>query len=248
LYAATEREILAVGAVPGYGSPIGVRGAKLVADDSVLLGSNFVAGANEDGYHLLNVNYPRDFQADILTDIAQARAGYACPRCRSQLTETPGIEVGYLKRDKAIGVTYLDQSGRAKPIVMGCYGLDLARLMAAVVEQHHDQKGIVWPTLIAPYSIHLVALGADEEVLARVEEIYADLEARGYRVLCDDRNESAGVKFNDADLIGIPLRLTLSRRTLEENAIEVKLRWQEGREIIGLDALPETIERLLSPK
>lgn len=245
LYAATEREILAVGAVPGYGSPIGVHGAKLVADDSVLLGSNFVAGANEDGYHLLNVNYPRDFQADILTDIAKARAGYACPHCRSQLTETPGIEVGYLKRDQAIGITYLDQTGKAKPITMGSYGLDLTRLMAAVVEQHHDQKGIIWPTFIAPYSIHLVALGADEEVLAKAEEIYADLEARGYRVLCDDRNESAGVKFNDADLIGIPLRLTLSRRTLEENAIEVKLRWQEGREIIGLDALPESLVRLL---
>jgi len=243
LYTATEREILAVGAVPGYGSPIGVRGAKLVADDSVLLGCNFVAGANQDGYHLLNVNYPRDFQADILTDIAQAQAGHACHRCRSPLTETPGIEVGHLKGSETIGATYLDQSGKARPIVMGSYGLDLARLMAAVVEQHHDQKGIVWPAPIAPYQIHLVVLGANEEIVAKADEIYADLEGLGYQVLYDDRNESAGVKFNDADLIGVPLRLTLSRRTLEENALEVKLRWQEGRETIGLDELRDEIKR-----
>jgi len=229
---------LNIGAVPGYASPVGVRGAKVVADDSVLLGSNFVAGANEDGYHLLNVNYPRDFRADILTDIAQAQAGYACPRCRSQLTETPGIEIGYLKRGESAGATYLDRDGRPRPIVVGSYGLDLARLMAAVVEQHHDPKGIIWPSAIAPYHIHLVVLGAGEETVSKAEEVYASLEALGYEVLYDDRNESAGVKFNDADLIGIPVRLTLSRRTLKENAIEIKLRWQEGRETIGLDMLP----------
>jgi prolyl-tRNA synthetase len=242
LYVATEREILAVGAVPGYGSPIGVRGAKLVVDDSVLLGSNFVAGANEDGYHLLNVNYPRDFQADILTDIAQAQAGYACPRCRSQLTEIPGIEIGYLKRGESMGGTYLDRGGKARPIVVGSYGLDLARLMAAVVEQHHDQWGIIWPAAIAPYHIHLVVLGAGEEVVTKAKEVYADLKALGYEVLYDDRDGSAGVKFNDADLIGIPIRLTLSRRTLKKNAIEIKLRWEEGRETVGLDALPRELK------
>ena len=246
LYLATEREILAVGAVPGYGSPIGVRGAKLVADDSVLLGSNLVAGANEDGYHLMNVNYPRDFQADILTDFAQARAGYSCPHCRGQLTETSGIVVGYLRRNEEVGVTYLDKSGKARPIVMGSYGLDLARLMAAVVEQHHDQRGIIWPASIAPYQIHFVVLGADEGTVAKAEEIYADLEALGYEVLYDDRNESAGVKFNDADLIGAPVRLTLSRRTLKENTIEIKLRWEEDFETISLDVLPRELERLLA--
>lgn len=245
LYLATEREILNVGAVPGYASPVGVRGVKVVADDSVLLGSNFVAGANEDGYHLLNVNYPRDFQADVLTDIAQAQAGYACPRCRSPLTETPGFEIGYLKRGESVGATYLDRGGKAKPIVTGFYSLDLARLMAAVVEQHHDQKGIIWPALVAPYHIHLLVLGAGEEILTKAEEVYANLEALGYEVLYDDRDGSAGVKFNDADLIGIPVRLTLSRRTLKESAVEIKLRGEEGRATIGLDALPEEIERLL---
>jgi len=248
LYLATEREILNIGAVPGYASPIGVRGAKVVADDSVLLGSNFVAGANEDGYHLLNVNYPRDFRADILTDIAQAQAGYACPRCRSQLTETPGIEIGYLKRGESAGATYLDRDGRPRPIVVGSYGLDLARLMAVVVEQHHDPKGIIWPSAITPYHIHLVVLGAGEETVSKAEEVYASLEALGYEVLYDDRNESAGVKFNDADLIGIPVRLTLSRRTLKEHAIEIKLRWQEGRETIGLDMLPTELKRPLASK
>jgi len=248
LYLATEREIVAVGAVPGYASPVGVRGVQVVADDSVLRGSNFVAGANDAGYHLMNVNYPRDFQADILTDIAQAQAGYACPRCRSQLTEIPGIEIGYLKRGESAGATYLDKGGKARPIVMGSYDLDLARLMAAVVEQHHDQKGIIWPPSIAPYQIHLVVLGSDERVVAKAEEAYADLEALAYEVLYDDRNESAGVKFNDADLIGVPIRLTLSNRTLKENAIEIKLRWEEGRETIGLDVLPRELERLLATR
>jgi prolyl-tRNA synthetase len=243
LYLATEREILAVGAVPGYGSPIGVHGAKLIADHSVLLGSNLVAGANEHGYHLLNVNYPRDFQADMVADIAQAKAGYACPRCHHELAETPGIELGYLRRGQETGATYLDQAGRARPVVVGTYSLDLSRLMAAVVEQHHDQQGIVWPASIAPYHIHLVVLGTDEEVWAKAEETYAELGAWGYEVLYDDRNESAGVKFNDADLIGVPLRLTLSRRTLQEDAIEIKPRWQEGRETIGLDVLRGELER-----
>ena len=244
LYLATEREIVAVGAVPGYGSAIGVHGAKLIADQSVLLGSNFVAGANEDGYHLLNVNYPRDFKADMVTDIAQARAGYACPRCHHELAETPGIELGYLRRGQETPATYLDQDRKARAVVVGTYGLDLSRLMAAVVEQHHDQQGIVWPVSIAPCQIHLVVLGTDQEVWARAEETYARLGDWGYEVLYDDRNESAGVKFNDADLIGVPVRLTLSHRTLQEDAIEIKLRWQEGRETIGLDALPKELEKL----
>jgi len=246
LYTAIEREIVAVGAVPGYASPVGVRGAKVVVDDSVLLGSNFVAGANEHGYHLMNVNYPRDFQADILTDIAQAQAGYPCPRCHGELTEMPGIEIGSLKRGQSIGATYLDRGGKSKPIVMGYYGLDLGRLMAAVVEQHHDQNGVIWPTPIAPYQIHLVVLGTSGEIVAQAEEIYGNLRALGYEILYDDRDGSAGVKFNDADLIGIPVRLTLSRRTLKENAVEIKLRREEGRETIGLDTLPSELERLLA--
>jgi prolyl-tRNA synthetase len=246
LYLATEREILNIGAVPGYASPVGLSGVKVVADDSVLLGANFVAGANEDGYHLMNVNYPRDFQADIVADLARAQAGYACPRCRSPLTEIPGIEIGCLKRNERFGATYLDKAGKARPIVMGSYELDLSRLMAAVVEQHHDQHGIIWPAAIAPYQIHLVVLGAGEEILAKADKVYNDLKALGYEVLYDDRDGSAGVKFNDADLIGVPIRLTLSHRTLKENAVEVKLRWEEGRETIGLDVLPREIEEALT--
>ena len=121
----------------------------------------------------------------------------------------------------------------------------LARLMAAVVEQHHDQNGIIWPAPIAPYHIHLVVLGSGEEVVTKADEVYDDLQSLGYEVLYDDRDGSAGVKFNDADLIGIPVRLTLSRRTLKENAIEIKLRGEEGRETIGLDVLPGELERLL---
>jgi len=239
LYFATEREIMNIGAVPGYASPVGVKGVKVVADDSVLLGSNFVAGANEGGYHLLNVNYPRDFQADMLTDIAQARVGYACLRCHGQLTEIPGIEIAYLRRGGSLGATYLDRGGKPRPVVMSSCGLDLARLMAAVVEQHHDDKGIIWPSAIAPYHIHLVVLGCGEEVVTGGDQVYSHLRALGYEVLYDDRDVSAGVKFNDADLIGIPIRLTLSRRMLQENAVEVKLRWEEGRGTIGLGDLRE---------
>lgn len=129
---------------------------------------------------------------------------------------------------------------------MGSYGIDLARLIAAVVEQHQDQRGIIWPASIAPYQIHLVVLGADEGAMAKAEEVYANLNALAYEVLYDDRDESAGVKFNDADLIGVPLRLTLSHRTLKENAIEIKLRWKEGYETIALDVLPRELERLLA--
>jgi prolyl-tRNA synthetase len=224
---------------------MGLRGVKVVADDSVLLGSNFVAGANESGYHLLNVNYPRDFQASTMTDIAQARAGYACPRCQSQLTETLGIAIGCLRRGNGLRATYPNRDGTASPIVVGSYRLDLGGLMAAVVEQHHDQHGIVWPSCLAPYHIHLIALGSGEEVQARANEVYQDLRGSGYDVLYDDRDRSAGVKFKDADLIGIPVRLTLSRRTLRENAIEVKLRSEEGRRTIALDALYAQIQQLL---
>ena len=120
--------------------------------------------------------------------------------------------------------------------------------MAAVVEQHHDRQGIVWPVPLAPYQIHLVVLGSTEEIVAKAEEVYGDLEALGYEVLYDDRNESAGVKFNDADLIGIPLRLTMSRRTFKQNGVEIKLRWEEGRETIGLDVLPRELDDLLAAR
>jgi prolyl-tRNA synthetase len=247
LHVATEEELAEAGIVAGYASPVGLSGVKVVADDSIQMGVNLVAGANKEGYHCKNVNYPRDFSVDILTDIALAQAGDICPQCGSTLTSARAIEVGHLfklgtKYSEGVGATFLDKDGQAKPIVMGSYGIGTGRLMAAVIEQNHDDKGIIWPISIAPYHIHLVSLGTDARVVEKAEELYADLQAKGHEVLYDDRNESAGVKFNDADLIGIPLRLTVSVRNLNQNGVEAKLRWEEKAEIVPFEKLHERIE------
>ncbi len=239
VHVALEDELAAAGIVAGYASPVGVEGVRVIADDSIRLGCNFVAGANREGYHLLNVNYPRDFSAEVVTDIAQARAGHACSHCGAALTEREGIRLGHLSKpgtrySQAAGATYLDEAGQAHPIVMGAYSLDLGRLMAAVVEQHHDDKGLVWPRAIAPYDVHLVALGLDKPKVAEIAEaLYRDLPAEGFAVLYDDRNESAGVKFNDADLIGVPLRLTVSSRSLKRGGVEMKLRAEKEFTIVA---------------
>jgi prolyl-tRNA synthetase len=232
-----------MGITAGYASPIGVKkGVKVVVDDSARLGANFVAGANREGYHLKNVNYPRDFPADLETDIALARAGDPCPRCGAPLRSQPGIEVGRLSRpgtrySAAFEATYLDQQGHPQPIVMGSYGIGLGRLLAAIVEQHHDEQGIIWPAAVAPYQVHLLTLGAEEEVRSRAEAIYADLKSHGLEVLYDDREESAGVKFADADLIGCPLRLTVSRRSLKSGGVEAKTRRAREAEVIPTEEL-----------
>jgi prolyl-tRNA synthetase len=252
LHPATEDELLAAGIVAGYASPVGLSGMRVVADDSIQSGINFVAGANREGYHLLNVNYPRDFQVDLLADIALAQDGYPCPRCGGTLREKRAIEVGRLSKpgtrfSQAAGATYLDEQGQAQPVVMGAYRLALGRLMATIVEQHHDEQGIVWPVAVAPYQVHVVALGLDKEtVAAQAEALYESLLADGYEVLFDDRNESAGVKFNDADLIGVPVRLTISRRSLQRGGVEIKSRWEREVHIVALDDLGSEIERLLA--
>ena len=248
---ATDAEIVAIGAVPGYASPRGLTGVRVIADDSVCLGNNFVAGANREGYHLLNVNYPRDFEAELVADFALARAGDACPTCGAALTEARGIELGHLfklgtRYSEALGATYLDADGQARPIVMGSYGIGTGRLMAVVVEQHHDEHGIVWPVEISPYHVHLINLGrdAEEEATKTAETLYTDLLAQDFEVLYDDRDERAGVKFNDADLIGVPVRVTVSRRSLAQNGVEVKRRDASERTIVSLDDLAGEIRRL----
>ncbi len=252
LHIATEEELAEAGIVAGYASPVGLSGVKVVADDSIQMGVNFVAGANKEGYHCKNVNYPRDFSVDILTDIALAQAGDTCPQCGGALTAVRAIEVGHLfklgtKYSEGAGATFLDKDGQAKPIVMGSYGIGTGRLMEAVIEQNHDEKGIIWPVSIAPYHIHLVSLGTGKaEVVEKAEELYADLQVKGYEVLYDDRDESAGVKFNDADLIGIPLRLTVSARNLKQNGVEAKLRWAEEAELVPFEELYERLDALLA--
>jgi len=249
---ATDDEIRAVGAVPGYASPIGLGDAALVvADRSARMGANFVAGANEDGYHLTGVNVPRDFEPDLEVDIAEAFDGATCGRCgQGALRVERAIELGHCfklgtRYSEAVGVTYLDENGVAQPVVMGSYGIGLERLMAAIIETHHDEWGIIWPRSVAPFDVHLVTLGKAPEHVELAQRIAADLEAAGVEVLLDDRAESAGVKFADADLIGLPLRITVSNKALEQNGVEVKWRQSKDRFVVPLDeAVRWTVEQV----
>ncbi len=230
---ATTPEIQAVGAEPGYGSPVGVHREAmwLVVDDLVARSPNLVAGANRAGYHLLNTNYGREYSADQVVDLAAASDGHSCLHCGAPLYTARGVEVGNIfklgtKYSIAMGATYLDENGEEKPIVMGSYGIGSGRLMAVIVELHHDEAGIQWPITVAPYQVMLVSLATEKtpEVTAAADQLYAELLAAGVEVLYDDRDERAGVKFNDADLLGIPIRLTLGAKGLKNGVVEGKLR------------------------
>ena len=251
LHMATEDEAIKAGIVAGSASPIGLSGIKIIADDSVNSGVNFVAGANKPDTHLRNVNYPKDFEADLIADIALARAGDVCPGCGGKLLSTHGIEVGHVFKlgtflSEKLGAFYIDASGVSHPIVMGCYGIGIGRLMAAAVEHNHDDKGIIWPLSIAPYHIYLCPLYMENtKVMAVAESLYAELEAQGLEVLLDDRSDSPGVKFNDADLLGIPLRVIISPRTLEKNSVELKWRSEKEPQLVPLEEAGKRLKELI---
>jgi prolyl-tRNA synthetase len=256
---ATEDEIRASGAVPGYASPIGLRersGGKadrlpmtVVADDSIQLGSNFVTGANREGYHVTGANPGHDFVVDLTADIALARDGDLCPRCstlaqgedESRLRVQRGIELGHCfklgtRYTAPANITYLAADGQERHIVMGSYGIGAGRLLASIVETHHDDMGIRWPISVAPYTVHLVSLVRNEAEVAQADALYASLTSEGIEVLYDDRTDlSAGVKFNDADLIGCPLRLTFSRRNLKSDSVEAKRRSADERTLVPIN-------------
>lgn len=253
---ATEEEIEAVGAVPGYATPIGLKkdlggGRKLmiVADDSAVNFPNLVSGANKPEYHFKNTNAGRDYQPDIVADIALARDGDKCVGSEAVLQLRRGIEVGHCfklgkRYSQPMGVTFLDENGKATVPIMGSYGIGVGRLMAAIVEQHHDEHGILWPESVAPFEVHLVSLAkrSDDEVGQQAEALYAELKAAGIEVLFDDRKESPGVKFADADLIGIPWRVTISSRSLQNGGVEVKRRSEAKAEVVPLDGFMEYME------
>ena len=247
LQLATEEQVRRVGLVAGSASPLGLSGVKTLADDSIMLGTNFVAGANKPDHHIKNVNYPRDFRVDLMLDIAAARPGEGCPRCGHSLASTHGIEVGHIFKlgtlfSEKLGAFFLDREGRQLSIVMGCYGIGVGRMMAAAVEQNHDDQGIIWPLPLAPYQVYLCALGMDKpEVAASAEKLYADLEAAGIEVLYDDRPESPGVKFNDADLLGIPLRVVVSSRTLKSGSVEIKWRSEKESQLLPLEGIVDKV-------
>ncbi len=259
LHYMSEQEVVAAGFVPGSAGAVGLKGVRIVADDLLPNEVNLVAGANKPDAHLLNVNFGRDWQADDIADIALAAEGSLCAvangagrQCRTPLDLRRGIEMGQIFKlgtfyAEKLGATYLDAEGKQRPAVMGSYGIGTERLLAAVIEANHDERGIIWPAEIAPFQVHLVALQPErEDVRSAAEELYARLQASGLEVLYDDRDETPGVKFNDADLLGMPLRVTVSPRTLEKGSLELKRRLETESELVALKDAPSRIRGAIS--
>jgi prolyl-tRNA synthetase len=238
---ATDEEIKVSGAQPGYASPVGLEGVIVIVDDLVTQSPNLVAGANEAGYHLRNVNFGRDYTASLIGDIAAAREGDACPECGIPMRLVRGVEVGNIfklgtRYSDALGCNFLDEQGNNKPVIMGSYGIGVGRLMACIAEQHNDERGLLWPATVAPYPVHMVVLQGKEVDTGRIAaSIEAALTEAVLEPLVDDRVESAGVKFNDADLIGLPIRLTVSERAFKQGGVEMKLRASGNSTIVPLE-------------
>ena len=222
--------VRAIGLVAGSASAVGLTGLTVVADPSAIEATNLVAGANEEDYHLLNTNHGRDWKADIVASISLARRGDACATCGTPLETRRGMEMGHVFKlgtlySESMGVHYLDENGERKPVVMGCYGIGVERMLAAIIEAHHDDNGIAWPPEVTPYDVHIVALNLDQApVLEALRNVEGALKKAGLSALIDDREDSAGIKFKDADLIGIPVRLTVSPRALEKGGLEMRNR------------------------
>jgi prolyl-tRNA synthetase len=231
----------ATSAAVGFAGPVGFAG-KVVVDRDAASVSDGVTGANETDYHLLHVAYGRDFEGAV-ADIRTVVDGDLCPECGASLKLFRGIEVGHIfslgtKYSAVMNAVYLDEKGAQQPLVMGCYGIGISRVLATLVEQHHDQDGITFPMAVAPFQVHLVQLGLEPAVVAATARLEAELEQLGLEVLVDDRDERPGVKLKDADLLGVPLRVTLGKKSLENGGAELKLRRAKDpkhSEIVGLD-------------
>jgi len=244
---ALPEEVRAVGAEPGYGSPLGVEEALVVVDDGIPASPNLVAGANEEGFHFLNVNYGRDLEAETVADIAAAVDGSLCSECGNAMRAVRGVEVGNIfklgtRYSEALGASFLDADGKRKPVVMGSYGIGLGRLLACIAEEHHDENGLVWPISVAPYHVHIVVA----EVGEMADGLYERLVSAGVEVLYDDRRESLGTKFKDADLIGAPIRLTLTPRSLQRGGVEIKARRGSEGYVVPIDGAVAAISKEIS--
>ena len=249
---ATDEEIIRTGAVPGYASPVGLKKVRVIVDELIPVSPNLVSGANEKGYHLLNVNFGRDFSADEIADITSACEGDACEKCGKPYRLSRGVEVGNIfklgtRYTDALNCTFTDENGESHPIIMGSYGIGVGRLLACVAEEHHDDKGLIWPVSIAPFPVHIVVLpGKTMDVTPVVEALEQSLRQAGIEALVDDRGDSAGVKFNDADLIGLPLRVTVSERALKNGGFELKLRSGGESWIVPVEEAVSVIQKTLS--
>jgi prolyl-tRNA synthetase len=228
--AGEEKVRAATGAPVGFAGPVGLKDALVVGDLGVRSLVNFATGANKEDAHLVNVNWGRDVDLSNWADLLLVSGGDPCPRCDGTLELSRGIEVGHIfklgtKYSEAMGCVYTDEAGADKPMIMGCYGVGIGRTVAAAIEQNHDKDGIIWPRPLAPFEALLIVLNPEDQTVKGVaESLYAQLQEKGVEVLYDDRDERPGVKFKDADLIGIPVRLTVGAKSLADGKVEVSLR------------------------
>lgn len=234
----------------GFSGPVGLK-LRMIADYSISEMSNFVTGANKKDAHLINVNINRDFKIDEFTDLKVSSTGDDCPRCSGAIEVKTGIELGHTfnlgtRYSKSMNATFLDESGKEKLMVMGCYGIGVSRIIAAVIEQHNDENGIIWPVSIAPFAVTILPLNMnDEKQKTLAEDIYLDLQSAGMEVLLDDRDEPAGVKFKDADLTGIPIKVILGEKALKEGKIEIQIRSTGEKIKVEKSKLIDEVTRLI---
>lgn len=248
---ADDDTILATtGAPVGFAGPVGLS-IPLYADYAIQNMADAVVGANEGDHHLIHANLDRDFAVTLFADLRETEPGDPCPRCVGTLEGARGIEVGQVfklgtKYSRAMGATFLDESGAEKPVIMGCYGIGVGRTVAAVIEKNHDQDGIIWPLAIAPYQVIIVPVSMKDEAQAQAaRKLYQELKAAGVEVVLDDRDERPGVKFKDADLIGFPLRVTIGSRSLEQGEMEIVLRRTKEKRNVPISQVLPDIETIL---
>jgi prolyl-tRNA synthetase len=249
---ASEEKVRAATDAPvGFAGPVGLQGVRIVADETVRHLVNFVCGANKEDAHLTNVNWGRDVDLSDFVDLLLVTGGDPCPRCDGTLELFRGIEVGHIfklgtKYSEAMGCNYTDEAGADRPMIMGCYGLGIGRTVAAAIEQNHDKDGIIWPRPLAPFEVLLAGLNPDDEAVKKVtEELYGQLLEKGVEVLFDDRDERPGVKFKDADLIGIPVRLVVGAKSLADGKVEVSLRRDREKHLVpAVEAVSKVLELL----
>jgi prolyl-tRNA synthetase len=245
VFLANDAEVRRVtNADPGFAGPVDFKGRVLIDREAANVADG-VTGANETDHHFTHVTMGRDFQGETV-DVRKVGEGDLCPKCASPLKAYRGIEGGHIfvlgtHYTAKMNANFLDEQGKSKPIVMGCYGIGVSRLVATAVEQHHDGDGIMWPMSIAPYQVIVTPAGKEDELAKKAQELYDALAALGIDVLLDDRDERPGVKFKDADLIGIPLRAVIGKRSLAEGKLELKARNVKEAEMIPLDGAAEVI-------
>ncbi|MBU3199632.1 proline--tRNA ligase [Clostridium estertheticum] len=231
----------------GFAGPIGIKCEFILVDNEILEMFNFIVGANDTGYHYKNVNYGRDFTGSV-GDFRNVEKGDKCPKCGEDLTIAKGIEVGHIfklgtKYSESMGAFFVDEDGGSKPLIMGCYGIGVNRTMASIIEQHHDENGIIWPLSIAPYGVVIIAaVIKNDEQVKLAEDIYTKLISMGIEVLLDDRNERTGIKFKDADLIGIPIRITIGKK-MAEGKVEFKIRGSVEVEDVDINLIVDRVEK-----